>query len=73
MSETFIEGVVEVAGIQYEFSELIMSMTNELTQLRLANDVAVLLQHDLSWDDLYRMKQLSWEHYESSYKRGENK
>mgnify|MGYP003627212066 CR=1 FL=1 len=58
-----IEGTIEVVGIGLELTEIIMSMANELTQLRLANDVAVLLQNDLTWDELYSMKQLSWKHY----------
>ena len=58
-----IEGTIEVVGIGLELTEIIMSMANELTQLRLANDVAVLLQNDLTWDELYNMKQLSWKYY----------
>ena len=51
-----IEGTMEVVGIDLALTEIIVSIANELTQLRLANDVAVMKQHDLTWDRLYGLK-----------------
>ena len=65
MSDTYIEGVVGVVGIDIELTEIITSMANELTQLRLANDVSVMKQHNLSWESLYALKQHSMEHYKA--------
>ena len=51
-----IEGTMEVVGIDFALTEIIVSIANELTQLRLANDVAVMKQHDLTWERLYELK-----------------
>ena len=51
-----IEGTMEVVGIDFALTETIVSIANELTQLRLANDVAVMKQHDLTWERLYELK-----------------
>ena len=51
-----IEGTMEVVGIDFALTEIIVSIANELTQLRLANDVAVMKQHVLTWERLYELK-----------------
>ena len=61
----YVEGTIEVVGVEPELTEIIMSMCNELTQLRLAFDASLYLKHEhMSWERLYELKQQSFEAYE---------
>ena len=60
-----LEGTMEVVGVEPELTEIIMSMCNEITQLRLALDASLYLKFpNLSWERLYELKQQSFEAYE---------
>ena len=66
-----IEGTMEVVGIELELTDIIMSMANELIQLRLANDVAVMKQHNLTWEILYELKGESYSVYQKQIEERE--
>ena len=56
-----LEGTMEVVGIEPELTEIIMSMCNEIAQLRLAFDASLYLKFpNLTWERLYELKQESW-------------